>query len=589
MYIFPEKETATGMGTLPVFGTLLAVIFIGLFTFSITKSKDELEQQKHVKLLKLIDLIQTEKYMGRLPQVLAEDLARNPYLLDDPEISREVSLKLQLAYKEYKEVKTLNQIVFKRQNAVSIINGFFNLSIIHFFWCLIFFYLAAYLLEHVFNPFIFFISFLIILSAWFGVHMDQKWTWEIPLNSIFPGIVLSLWLLVLRMAFNSHLVVAIGIWPIKSLCGKLNLSFVLLFLVFSLGLVADTYLNHQMKTMKYPVYLALLTGLAASFLPFVTGNRISREEKKEWRVIGKSLNQVEDALQKGEHEFAKKKIRKLNTPKLNYEQSGRLAEFAWSLGMMDVVSNCYNRQLLKMDGGETDKEHLLKKMLQRGVKIPSVHFEKLFKKAVKTSDSALLRIVFPHLSTQNPKTMEHIKVTLRERIKRAIKNDEDLFLQDMLQNLKGITAFSSLTAGIERYLIERTKKNVYVDNYVRNVNISNFININLAEIKTSHIVMELSNGSMQKVPWMAVKGILGFMIQSTPVGVIFVEFKKKLFACQFEQSRFIAELAEWSFTDVWERLRSQAPEDLKVSEYAKFETILKSQIQTTCEAFLEIS
>ena len=109
-------------------------------------------------------------------------------------------------------------------------------------------------------------------------------------------------------------------------------------------------------------------------------------------------------------------------------------------------------------------------------------------------------------------------------------NKDAIFLDDLKPHLEGITVFSPLYAKINNFQKDMREGSIYVDNYKRSDVIHKLIKISLLEIETDDVKMELSNSSIQIVPWSAFRGVFGTFIHTQQTGVLLLEFKKNLFA-----------------------------------------------------------
>jgi len=587
MYIIPNGETATGMHSLPYIAISLAVIMIlGLFLIKFPYDQS-IEQNIHFKKKSLHEKILMAEQNGQIPPTLAEELLDNLDLIEHPEFRQNIPFEIQNTYKEIKSAEPLEHLSLSDLDFKKTVHALLSQSLFLFFLCLMFFLLASFYLEHIFSPIAYSILLTLLFLGLLAIHADKTYTWDLPLESVFPVITLSLWALVLRMGLKSNLSCAVGIIPVKGLSGTLMVPTLILPFLFLGGLFIETALYGTFQYAANEAQTVLVLIFVLMLVPFVVRTRLKAEVNTSEFRIGNRLNKIETNINTGELEKAKEQLRKLEQDKMTYFQEKSFGELAWKAGMREMVRMSYNRQLLKFEGSESDKEQLVKKMLNSGMKVPGSHYEKLFKKAIRRHDLSTFRMILPYLKDQKEATQKELQVDLRAKISEAMEKKDYILLEDLKNNLSGITLFSPLVTKMESYRREVLEGEIYVDNYAVKNDISKLIQIDLHEIEKDVIVMELPNQTQQRVPWSAVRGLMGVFIHSKPCAVLILEFKKKLFACQFFEDNLKGSLQGSEFDTVWQLFLREQPGTLPVTDLKEFDTISQEDLIPVCQTFLK--
>ena len=589
MYIFPSKETITGMQTFPWIGTAISFLLVLLYMTVKLPYDQNLASAERFQLKSLNEKIRSAETKGQISQAMAESLLDEPTLIGQDDIRKDLPFNLLDAYEKAKSTVAIEYLSLKNLEIKAIIHGFLNQSVFLFFLCLFFFYLLSFFLEHIFSSVSFFVMLIVFVIILIFVNVDRTYTWNLPLQHIFPVMVLALWFLILRVGIRSRLTLSLGILPIKGLSGYVSFPTILCPFLLFLGFMIENGLHGTFREPGNVGLIILTSVFFLSLVPFVQRTRIKAESLCDDRVIGSTLNSIDADFKAGELENAKQKLMQLNSQNLSFEQNGRLAELAWEAGMRDLVKSAYNRQLLKFEGTEKEKDQLITKMLLNGMVLPGSHFERLFKKTLERNENSTLRTILPFLKNQSQKTQETLKISLRERVEKAILQSDDVFLDDLKPHLEGMPVFSPVLSKIASYENKKLEGSMYVDNYARSQMIHKLIKVNLLKVKVDFVEMKLSTGSIQKVPWDAFRGVFGTFIHNRQSGVLLVEFKARLYACHFQESNLEESLTGNSFQEVWKLLNEQRPNNVPMTELKDFSTIAEEDLVTACQTFLKKS
>lgn len=434
--------------------------------------------------------------------------------------------------------------------------------------------LMSYVFEHLYDLQYLLVYFVLSSAGWLFLQPFLPAAyWPSPIFSWSYTIAVLLiicWL----CAPGATITLTFRLWLGKFVDFKPEIPSLLVPLVFLGGLLGFTFYDSSYQSQFSLTSLAALpleAFLLALPLTLISPRGFKAENAGEIEV-NRLLASADSLFAEERHREAMDLLRQLLDQAVSPEQIRRVADLAWRNHNSDLAFQGYQR-LLKDAYQSPDLLNVLavvEEMLFRDLPVPGKALQMVVNLGLKHNQFGKVRKMLPYFRDHHEidgETVLNAHTLLVEKLIAQANPDKELLL-DISSWLERNHPDSKLLGSIQACFKKTANNSHMLDNYDRKLSIYKFVDIDLLDIGTNYIRLQVNGAREQSAPWTAITGIFGCHVATGKRGFrgcILLKFKRKIFACSFSTERILMADAEGrtlSFEEIWKLLRENIPEDL---------------------------
>ncbi len=282
---------------------------------------------------------------------------------------------------------------------------------------------------------------------------------------------------------------------------------------------------------------------------------------------------------------------------LNIQQVQKIANLAWNQDQTELIELSYKHLFRKAIASQEFLRimSVIEEMVVRRVKVPGRSLLQVVTNCLRREEFDGARKLLPHLRDNEDVDAQEVLALHHQYVEKLVGKrvpDQEI-LRDIREWLLNKHPHSEAMEVVDAFFGKQAEANRGFDTITRAVAIHRLVEVELHEIDTSEIVIQIPGSRLQHVPWTAVLGIFGCHMSGEKRGFrgcIGVKFKRKSFACYFSSTKILIKdrfAKSTSFEETWNLLGKHVPEDLPFTEMKAFEQIPSEEVyQEKLESFL---
>lgn len=582
MLVYPTRESKTHLTFLPPVS--LAIVAISLVLYlAVFQPKHHAYETQRIELKKrLLDAVAEEVDAKKIDYAVIEKVRQNPDILTHPDYAH-LSFVVKNAYRALKDWEPPLIALKQSQSWDHYLLALMPHSIWFLLLTLVFLPTIGFVFEHLYQSIIFGVIFIcsgVALSLLSSFFPEEYWPDPI---FMFSYSVATLILLGWIVAPNAIITFDLKAWFFKSFQHKIVLPSSVIPLLFFPGFIADGFYGSAYSQFFQPQAMVAIPILAVLFalmlIPLPT--REGMLEKDPHTVVNTKLTQVELLLEQEKLDGARQILEELVNDPLDMEQIMRIADLAWQTNQRDICERCYLKALRIVLPARSFQKMLpiVETMTFRHLSVPASAL-------CSTIELGLREKHFQEIKNLLPYLQDHPDVTRqdRDRIFEKVvdfnlsnRQPDDETLLQLRQWLGEDEESTPLREKIEAFFQNRADQETPVVGVSFAYQVNRHVDIELLDVATDHVRLQVKETQPQNVPWTAVLAIYGSHLTSQQRGYrgcIFIRFKRKIFGCHFSNADVLMTEREGvrvSFESAWRQLQEQTPEDIPFRAFEDFE------------------
>lgn len=456
----------------------------------------------------------------------------------------------------------------------------------------------GFIFEHLYDRLIYAGLFCLLAPLWvvLGPHLKSNF-WPSPIFS-WAMTMATLLAVFYVTAPRSIVTLSLRTWLFKNLESKIEVPTLMFPAIFFLGLTLVNMYIPLFKDYFQPEQLATaaltggFVGLIVQFLP----NRDQLFDANPEVRINQQLARAEVYFNEQQKDQAMGILKELLEMSPNLKQTRRIADLAWEHHQTELAERAFKSVLRQT----LDQQHLSQAfqiaeiMIFHNITVPDSVMLKIFDYGLKEGKVDQIRKMLPYLQDRPNVSIEDV-AKVQERLVTAIF-EKELPDRETLYNIKlwfeSHWPQSGAVAKIDHFLSQHSSEAGLVSNYAPTMNVHKHLQVSLLSITSNHVQIQTPDQTKKTIPWTAVLACFGSRVKDGPdmLGTIFVQFKRKIFACCFSNRDVMVEDSQQSllsFPKAWGELKRHSGQQIRFLDMPLFGEVENEQaFQVAAENYL---
>lgn len=441
----------------------------------------------------------------------------------------------------------------------------------------------GYIFEHLYDRLVYAGLISLIAPCWvvLSPHIKSSFwpnpifSWSMTMATVLAAMYVTAPRAIVTLTFRT--------WFLKGFEARIHLPTLIFPALFYCGV---TLINMQFPefqrhfSAEQLASAALLGGIIGLFV-LVLPSRNQQFDGNPETQINQQLARAEVYFTNQQKEKAISLLQELLDLGPTLQQTRRIANLAWEHHQTELADRAFKSALRKtlQNDDHSLAFQIVETMVFHNLQVPDSVLLKTAEFGIKNGKVETVRKMIPYIQDQPGLNIKDIS-QLQERLVTALFDRPDpnrTELYEIKQWFEANDPQSGALAKIDHFLSQFSSEAGLLSNYAPKSNVHKHLPVTLTTITSNQILFRTGSDSEKTVPWTAVLGGFGCLLDQDSgfMGALFIQFKRKLFACTFTHRDILIKDDTGkliSFANAWRELEKlKGP--LPFTSLEDFETI----------------